>query len=126
LILIRAQTDPAAPSAQTLPRFKVGLPPNGQSWNPPYNCGRLINDFVDGPSHQSSPTQGEFRLESPIRFCPGEPWIIEADSGIHPSSAGYAQFAKPLAEAVERCGACRDGSRPRDRLPRGGEARRLG
>jgi lysophospholipase L1-like esterase len=101
LILIQAQTDPATPSAQTLPRFNIGLPPDGQSWNPPYNCGVLINDFVDGQSHQSSPTQTEFRLESPAHFCGGPPWIIRADSGIHPNSAGYTQFAQPLSEVVE-------------------------
>jgi lysophospholipase L1-like esterase len=101
LILIRAQTDPAAPSPQTLPRFNIGLPAEGQSWNPPYDCGRLITDFVDGPSHQSSPTQDELWLGSPIRFCGGTPWMIDADSGIHPSSAGYAQFAQVLAQVVE-------------------------
>lgn len=26
---------------------------------------------------------------------------MENDSGIHPNTAGYAQFAKPLAEVVE-------------------------
>ena len=101
LILIRAQTDPATPSPQTLPRFNIGLPPDGQSWNPPYDCGRFLTDFVDGQSHQSRPTQDELRLSSPLSFCGGTPWMIDADSGIHPARAGYAQFAGALAQVVE-------------------------
>jgi lysophospholipase L1-like esterase len=100
LVLIEAQTDPASPSAQTVPRFNLGLPPNGQSWNPPYNCGRFFNDFVDGQSHQSKPTQDEFLLESPSSYCSGPEWIIGADSGIHPNSEGYSQFVEPLVRVV--------------------------
>ena len=100
LVLIEAQTDPASPSAQTVPRFNLGLPPNGQSWKPPYNCGRFFNDFVDGQSHQSEPTQDEFLLDSPGSYCSGPEWIIGADSGIHPNSEGYSQFVEPLARAV--------------------------
>ena len=95
LILIQAQTDPASSSPQQVPRFNIGLPPNGQSWSPPYNCGR--GDFVDGPSHQSSPTQTEFWVEHLFAYCQGPEWIIRADSGIHPNSAGYAGFANALA-----------------------------
>jgi lysophospholipase L1-like esterase len=100
LVLIKAQIDPAQPTPQTLPRFNLGLQPNGQSWTGPYNCGRLINDFVDGPSHQSTPTQTEFQLTSPLQYCSGPPWIIGADSGIHPNKVGYAQFVKPLSNVV--------------------------
>jgi hypothetical protein len=95
LILIEAQTTPGTPSAQQLPRFNIGLPPSGQTWTPPYNCGG--NDFVDGPSHQSTPTQDEFRLDRPFSYCKGQTWIIGADTGIHPNSAGYTRFASTLA-----------------------------
>ena len=100
LVLIEAQTDPAAPSPQQVPRFNLGLKPDGQSWSPPYNCGRLLDDFVDGQSHQSLPTQDEFQLESPLSYCEGQEWIISADSGIHPNSDGYASFAATLANVV--------------------------
>ena len=100
LLLIEAQVDPAAPSPQQVPRFNLGLKPDGQSWKPPYNCGSLLNDFVDGQSHQSLPTQDEFQLESPLSYCKGQEWIIGADSGIHPNSDGYAGFADTLGNVV--------------------------
>jgi lysophospholipase L1-like esterase len=102
LILVRAQTDPASPSPQQVPRFDIGLPPDGQSWRPPYNCGR--NDLVDGPSNQSLPTQDEFQLEHPLAYCEGPEWIIGADSGIHPNRAGYAAFATTLTNLVNASG----------------------
>ncbi len=94
LILIEAQTVPGTPSAQQLPRFNLGLEPDGQTWNPPYDCGD--DDFVDGRSHQSTPTQDEFQLEDPFTYCEGQEWIIAADSGIHPNQNGYARFASTL------------------------------
>ena len=100
LVLIGAQTDPASPTAQTVPRFNLGLPPDGQSWTPPFDCGRFLSDFVDGVSHQSTPTQDEFFGESPLRYCKGDPWIIYADSGIHPDKDGYAGFATTLANVL--------------------------
>jgi lysophospholipase L1-like esterase len=102
LILIQAQTDPGSPSPQLVPRFNVGLPPDGQSWSPPYDCGD--GDLVDGPSHQSDPTQTEFELEHPFTYCGGDEWIIGPDSGIHPSSEGYAAFAKTLANVASAQG----------------------
>jgi len=98
LVLIEAQADPGSPPAQQVPRFNLGLPPNGQSWSPPYDCGD--NDFVDGPSHQSTPTQDEFLLRHPFTYCSGQEWVIGADSGIHPNSDGYAQFAATLANVM--------------------------
>jgi hypothetical protein len=101
LILIKAQTDPAKPTADTVPRFNLGLPPDGQSWMPPFNCGVIFNDLVDGRSHQSTPTQDEFELDSPASYCSGEPWIIGTDSGVHPNRSGYTQFAGALATVVD-------------------------
>jgi lysophospholipase L1-like esterase len=97
LILIPAQTNPAAPQPTQLPRFNLGLPPDGQSWLPPYNCDE---DLVDGQSHQSEPTQDEFQLEHPFTYCAGPEWILGTDSGIHPNKLGYGQFAATLANVV--------------------------
>jgi lysophospholipase L1-like esterase len=55
---------------------------------------------VDGPSVQSTGTQDE--LEGHIlSFCSGpagggEPWVINGDTGIHPSAAGYTQMASQV------------------------------
>jgi lysophospholipase L1-like esterase len=100
LVLIKTQTDPASPGPELVPRFNIGLPPNGQTWKPPFNCGRFLTDLVDGRSHQSTPTQDEFLLESPLRYCSGPPWTIAADSGIHPNGDGYSQMADTLANVV--------------------------
>jgi len=98
LIMIPAQTTPGTPQPNQLPRFNLGLPPSGQSWTPPYNCGG--NDLVDGQSHQSFPTQGEFHLRHPFTYCKGPEWILGTDSGIHPNQLGYGQFAAVLQSVV--------------------------
>lgn len=103
LILIQAQTTPGTPLPTQLPRFNLGLPPSGQSWTPPYNCGG--NDFVDGQSHQSDPTQTEFHLRHLLTYCAGPEWIIGTDSGIHPNKLGYTQFAATLANVLQAQGA---------------------
>jgi lysophospholipase L1-like esterase len=98
LMLIQAQTTPGTPLPTQLPRFNLGLPPSGQSWTPPYNCG--ANDFVDGQSHQSDPTQTEFHLRHLLTYCEGPEWIIGTDSGIHPNTLGYTQFAATLENVL--------------------------
>ena len=99
LILIQAQTTPGTPPPTELPRFNLGLPPDGQSWTPPHNCGG--GDLVDGQSHQSDPTQYEFELHHPFEYCAGQEWILGADSGIHPNRDGYAGYAATLANVVD-------------------------
>jgi len=101
LLMISAQTDPSEPNPQQLPRFDVGLPPTiHDSWTPAFDCGD--GDVVDGRSHQADVTQDVLRLTSPLSFCPGnDPWTINADSGIHPSRDGYAQYAETLANVAE-------------------------
>lgn len=100
LHLIEAQRDPTSPSPSKVPRFDIGLPPDPpfQTWTAPFDCGD--GDMVDGHSHQSDPTQIELHGEHPLEFCTGTPWVIEADSGIHPSRDGYAQFAATLANVA--------------------------
>lgn len=98
LYLIEAQIDPADPVPTELPRFNTGLPPSvHDSWSGVYDCGGLFD--VDGPTHQSDVTQDLYELDPD--FCDGPPWIIDADSGIHPNRDGYAQFAAALGNVAE-------------------------
>ena len=102
LFMIEAQVDPADPQPDQLPRFDTGLPPSvHDSWTGVYDCGGLFES--DGPSHQSDLTQ-DFFTASDFDFCSGTPWIIDADSGIHPSRDGYAQFAATLANFAQANG----------------------
>jgi lysophospholipase L1-like esterase len=97
-----AQTVAATRSARIKtvapPRFDVGIDMTPLA-RAGYSC--FSGGFVDGPSVQSSATQWELQhdpLGGP--FCPGPdsgpPWIISADTGIHPSVAGHAQMASAL------------------------------
>jgi lysophospholipase L1-like esterase len=80
----------------TPPHFNVGVDVS-PVYPSRYTC-RLYP--VDGPSVQSTGTQDE--LESHVlSFCSGpagggEPWVINGDTGIHPSAAGYAQMASQV------------------------------
>jgi lysophospholipase L1-like esterase len=84
----------------TPPRFAVGidmmpLAPNA------YSCTRLgYQVSVDGASVQATVTQDELFVDH-FSYCSGPagggpPWVISADTGIHPSAAGYAQMAGAL------------------------------
>ncbi|HEX6206466.1 MAG TPA: SGNH/GDSL hydrolase family protein [Solirubrobacterales bacterium] len=78
------------------PHFNVGVDVS-PVYPADYTC-RLYP--VDGPSVQSTGTQDE--LESHVlSFCSGpagggEPWVINGDTGIHPSAAGYLQMASQV------------------------------
>lgn len=80
----------------TPPHFNVGIDIS-PVYPSRYTC-RLYP--VDGPSVQSNGTQDE--LESHVlSFCSGpagggEPWVINGDTGIHPSAAGYTQMASEV------------------------------
>jgi lysophospholipase L1-like esterase len=81
----------------TPPRFDVGLPTG------PYKCeGRFFTSYVDGPSHQATVSQVFLTGLNPTTFCGGDPWIISADSGIHPNAAGYTQYAQALGQVVSQ------------------------
>lgn len=80
----------------TPPHFDVGI-----SIDPVYPSHyRCRLDPVDGPSVQSTGTQIE--LEGHIfSFCSGPAgggpnWVINNDTGIHPSAAGYTQMASQV------------------------------
>lgn len=77
------------------PHFDVGI-----DISPVYPSTYSCSSFgyqVDGQSVQSEPTQDELLVSHPLSFCEGPvegpPWVIDGDTGIHPSAAGYAQMA---------------------------------
>ncbi|HEU4461205.1 MAG TPA: SGNH/GDSL hydrolase family protein, partial [Solirubrobacterales bacterium] len=77
----------------TPPHFNVGVDVS-PVYPSRYTC-RLYP--VDGPSVQSNGTQDELERHI-LSFCSGpagggEPWVINGDTGIHPSAAGYTQMA---------------------------------
>jgi len=82
------------------PRFPVGVPPGDAI------CTRTpLGALVDGASRQSDVTQDELAVFERSTFCGSEEfWIISADTGIHPSRAGHAQFAAALAQVVAENG----------------------
>jgi hypothetical protein len=62
-----------------------------------YSCGKYFPSAVDGPSVQSAATQAVLRVLHPLAFCRGDsPWVISADTGIHPSALGYTQMASQV------------------------------
>ena len=80
----------------TPPHFNVGVDIS-PVYPSRYTC-RLYP--VDGPSVQSSGTQDELERHI-LSFCSGpagggEPWVINGDTGIHPSAAGYTQMASQV------------------------------
>ncbi len=85
-----------SPRLRTLapPRFNVGIDMSPLV-QPRFSC--FSGGLVDGPSAQSTLTQDEFKIDPLIdAFCGGTPWIISADTGIHPEVAGHAQIASVL------------------------------
>lgn len=93
---VAQEVNPSRLKAVTPPHFNVGI-----SLEPVYPSSYTCSYFeygVDGPSVQSTPTQDELEAGHYLSFCGGpqgggEPWVIGADTGIHPSPAGYAQMA---------------------------------
>jgi hypothetical protein len=71
------------------PRFDSGWPGTGQD----ATCG--ATPPADGPSHQGLYAQAVLVARAGSQgFCPSiEPWIIDADTGIHPNRAGHAELA---------------------------------
>jgi lysophospholipase L1-like esterase len=78
------------------PRFNVGIDMTPLAPNT-FTCSSF-GYSVDGQSVQARVTQAELILSHPLSFCKGPAgggrrWVISADTGIHPSAAGYAQMA---------------------------------
>lgn len=83
----------------TPPRFNVGIDMTPLAPNT-YSCS-MLGYQVDGQSVQSTVSQDELLVDHPLSFCSGpagggDPWVISADTGIHPSAAGHAQMASAL------------------------------
>lgn len=78
------------------PRFNVGIDMTPLAPNT-FTCSSF-GYSVDGQSVQASVTQDQLLISHPLSFCEGPAgggpaWVISADTGIHPSAAGYAQMA---------------------------------
>jgi hypothetical protein len=72
----------------TPPHFNVGI--NIEPVFPSlYACSPYP---VDGRSVQSSGTQSELAKFHFLSFCKGPNWVINNDTGIHPSATGYTQM----------------------------------
>jgi hypothetical protein len=78
------------------PHFNVGI-----DISPVYPSNYTCRLYpVDGPSVQSTGTQDELEGHA-LSFCSGpagggKPWVIDGDTGIHPSAAGYTQMASQV------------------------------
>jgi Peptidase family M1 domain/Peptidase M1 N-terminal domain len=80
----------------TPPHFNVGIDIS-PVYPSDYTC-RLYP--VDGPSVQSTGTQDELEGHA-LSFCSGpagggKPWVVNGDTGIHPSATGYTQMASQV------------------------------
>jgi hypothetical protein len=79
------------------PHFNVGIDIS-PVYPSRYTCS-IFGYRVDGPSVQSNPTQDELEVLHPLSFCDDEEfvnWVIDGDTGIHPSAAGYEQMASQV------------------------------
>jgi lysophospholipase L1-like esterase len=89
-------------------RLRVIAPPHfnvGVDLSPVYKSTYTCTEEragVDGPSVQATLTQDEFKIDPFVEeFCPGPTgggptWVIDGDTGIHPSATGYKQMASKL------------------------------
>jgi lysophospholipase L1-like esterase len=95
IVSVAAEVSATRLQVITPPHFSVGVDIS-PVYPSTYTCSHL-GFLVDGRSVQSSPSQNELFVDHPLSFCPGPaegpPWVIEGDTGIHPSVAGYAQMA---------------------------------
>lgn len=95
----------ASVAAEVSPsRLRVVVPPHfnvGVDISPVYPSRYTCRVYpVDGPSVQSEGTQDELE-DHVLSFCSGPagggpPWVINGDTGIHPSAAGYTQMASQV------------------------------
>jgi hypothetical protein len=99
---VAAAVNPRRLQVVAPPHFNVGIDIS-PVYPSDFSCSELSYE-VDGPSVQSIPTQTELKILHPLSFCAGStgdtsfyyPWVISADTGIHPSTVGYAQMASQV------------------------------
>ena len=93
---VAAEVSPSRLRVVTPPHFNVGI-----DISPVYPSRYTCRVYpVDGPSVQSTGTQDELE-DHVLSFCSGPagggpPWVINGDTGIHPSAAGYTQMASQV------------------------------
>ncbi len=95
IAIVAGQFSPQRLQVISPPPFHIGIdvsplfPSN-------YRC-KTGGRAVDGASAQSEWAQKEFKHDPAVKeFCPGTPWIINHDTGIHPSALGYTQMASKV------------------------------
>ena len=94
---VAAAVNPKRLQVVAPPHFNVGIDIS-PVFPSRYTCS-LFGYRVDGPSVQSNPTQDELEALHPLSFCDDESfvnWVIDGDTGIHPSGAGYKQMASQV------------------------------
>ena len=95
---VASEVDPSRLRFVAPPHFGVGVDISPVFLSA-YSCSSL-GYKVDARSVQSTPTQDELEVAHPLSFCSGPakgpPWVIGADTGIHPSAAGHAQMAAQI------------------------------
>lgn len=101
---VAAEVNPVRLRVVSPPHFNVGIDIR-PVYPSRFSCSRLGYE-VDGPSVQSTATQDELEALHFLSFCEGPagggpPWVISGDTGIHPSTAGYAQMASQVPPPAE-------------------------
>lgn len=96
---VAAAVNPQRLQVVAPPHFDVGIDIS-PVYPSRFSCSEL-GYKVDGPSVQSNPTQDELAVLHPLSFCSGPengepPWVIDGDTGIHPSATGYTQMASQV------------------------------
>jgi hypothetical protein len=95
IAIVAGQFSPQRLQVISPPPFHIGI--NVSPLLPSsYTC-KTGGRAVDGASAQSEWAQKEFKHDPEVKeFCPGTPWIINHDTGIHPSALGYTQMASKV------------------------------
>jgi lysophospholipase L1-like esterase len=94
---VAGEVSPQRLQVVTPPHFNVGIDVS-PVFPSRYTCS-IFGYKVDGRSVQSNPTQDELEVLHPLSFCENEDfvnWVIDGDTGIHPSAAGYEQMASQV------------------------------
>jgi lysophospholipase L1-like esterase len=94
---VAGEVSPQRLQVVTPPHFNVGIDVS-PVFPSRYTCS-IFGYRVDGRSVQSNPTQDELEVLHPLSFCENEDfvnWVIDGDTGIHPSGAGYEQMASQV------------------------------
>jgi lysophospholipase L1-like esterase len=98
--VVAAAVNPVRLRVVAPPHFNVGVDLS-PVYKSTYTCTEERSG-VDGPSVQATLTQDSFKIDPFVEeFCPGpagggQTWVIDGDTGIHPSATGYQRMASKL------------------------------